>query len=263
MATLLQVLQTLTSLTATACYPNGTGQPSITTRQITIESGYPIRTQQDVDLGDGFSHVYVYPTDKERVVTKFQRIYQPMTKESPTLVLTVLNDTITVSGTVTVPQAVMIIVNGVGYGYQVLISDTLNTIATNIVALIPGASAMGSVITIPNAYSLDGRITTAYSAAEELSRSERVFGIYVASPNFTDRATIIDAIDVYLKQNYRITLPDDFVGMVFYNNTIMHDDLEHYTVYKGWLSYMIQYPTTITNQFTSITDPFYTLAVNE
>lgn len=256
MATLLQVLQTLTSLVATACYPNGTSMPSVTTKQISIESGFPIRTQQDLDLGSGFSHVYVYPTDKERVVTKFQRIYQPMTKTAATIVLTVSGNNVTVTGTISVPQAVMIIVNGVGYGYQILSNDTLDSIASNTAALIPNATASGNIIMIPNQYSLIARVTTAYTATEELSRVDRIFGIYVVSPNFTDRSTIIDAMDVFLKENYRITLPDNFVGMVFYNDTIIHDDLEQYTVYKGWLNYTIQYPTTLTNAFTSITDPF-------
>jgi hypothetical protein len=263
MATLLQVLQTLTTLTYNACYPNGTGQPSVTTRQISIESGFPIRTQQDHDLAAGYSHVYVYPTDSERVVTKFQRIFQPMTKAAATIVLTVVDNTVVVTGTVTTPQAVTIIVNGIGYGYQILSGDTTDSIAANTAAIIPGATSSGNVITIPNEYSLIARVATAYTASEELSRSDRIFCINVVSPNFTDRSTILDAIDVYLKQNYRITLPDNYTGMVFYNNTIIHDDLEQYTVFKGWLNYTIQYPTTLTQQFTTITDPFSILAVNE
>ena len=256
MATLLQVLQTLTSLVSTACYPNGTGMPSVTTKQISIESGFPIRTQQDLDLGSGFSHVYVYPTDKERVVTKFQRIYQPIAAVPATIVLTVNGNNVTVTGTVSLPQAVMIIINGIGYGYPLVSNDTLDSIAANTAALIPDATANGNVITILNQYSLIARVTTAYTAAEELSRVDRVFGIYIVSNNFIDRSTIIDAVDVFLKENYRITLPDNFVGMVFYNDTVIHDDLEQYTVFKGWLNYTIQYPTTLMNSFTSITDPF-------
>lgn len=256
MATLLQVLETLAAQAFNACYPNGTGQPSVTSKQISIESGFPIRSQQDFDLGSGFSHVYVYPTEKERVVTKFQRIFQPIQQSSPTITLTVLQNTVTVTGTVSTPQAVMVINNDIGYGYQIQSGDTLNSIAANTAALIPGATSVANMIIIPSSHSLVARVATNYSAAEELSRVERVFNIYVVSPNPVDRSIILDAIDVYLKENYRMTLPDNFIGMVFYQDTIFQDDLEQYTVYKGCLGYMIQYPTTLTQNYTTITDPF-------
>lgn len=256
MATLLQVLQTLTAQATIACYPNGTSQPSVTGKQISIESGFPIRSQQDADLIAGFSHVYLYPTDKERVVTKFERTFQPMQQSAATITLTVSGQTVTVSGTISTPQAVMIISNNIGYGYQIQSGDTLNTIATNTALLIPGASSTGNVITIPASYSLIARVATNYTAATEISRVERIFNIYVISPNPVDRSMILDAIDVNFKQNYRLTLPDNFTGMVFYNNTILHDELEQYRAYKGWLGYMVQYPTTLTQNFTTITDPF-------
>lgn len=265
MATLIQVLNTLTSLTEVACYPNGTSMPSITGTEIIINSGFPIRTQEDFDLSAGFSHVYIYPTDKERVVTKFERTFQPILQSVATIALTVnsVAQTVAISGTVTLPQAIMIIVNGVGYGYQILIGDTLNSIAAHTAALIPGATATGNVINLTGAHDIIARVATNYTAAEELSRVDRVFDIFVVSPNFTDRSTIIDAIDVYLKQQYRINLPDGFTGMVFYNDIRWRDDLEQYQIFKGWLNYTIQYPTTLTQNFTTITDPFVnSMAVN-
>jgi len=40
--------------------------------------------------------------------------------------------------------------------------------------------------------------------------------------------------------------------------------LEHEEVFKGQLDYMVQYPTTVTNNYTSITDPFInSIAVNQ
>jgi hypothetical protein len=260
MATLLQVLQTLTSLATTACYPNGTSMPSVTGKEIILNSGFVIRSQQDFDINAGYSNVYVYPTPRARQVTKFERDFQPITLSAATLILTIntVALTVTITGTVSVPQAVMIIVNGIGYGYLVQVSDTLNTIATNTAALIPGATATGNVINLSgDIYSLTGSIATNYTAAEELGRVERVFNIFVASPNYVDRSTILDAIDVYLRQQYRVTLPDNFVGMVFpVEDEIWDDSLEQYQDLKGRLNYMIQYPTTLTQNFTTITDPF-------
>jgi hypothetical protein len=260
---LFEVLATLGQEVATACYPNGTMQPSVTTRQITIESGEgPIRSQEDFDLVAGNSHVYVYPDAKERIVTKFERIFQPMTKSLPTLILTVSSNTVTITGSVSIPQAVMIINNGIGYGYQVQGGDTLNDIASNTAALIPGATSTDNVITIPDSYSLIARVATNYSASEEIARTERVFNINIVSPTPTDRATILNAIDVYLKLNFRIVGSDNYYLLLFYQDTKVTDQLSHERVYKATLQYMIQYPTTYTSNFTSITDPFANVAVN-
>jgi LysM repeat protein len=260
---LFDVLATLAAQVTTACYPNGTSSPSVTGKQITIQQGFPIRVQQDIDLTAGHSHVYVYPTTKERVVTKFQRDFQPLTLTASTLTATVSGITVTIGGSVSTPQAVMVINNGTGYGYQVQSGDTLNSIATNVAALIPGASAVGPVITIPGSHSLIARIATNYSASEELARVERVFDIFIVSPNPTDRATILNAIDVYLKINFRIVGSDNFYLLLFYQDQPVIDMLEQEYVYKGILQYMVQYPTTVTNNYTTITDPFInSLTVN-
>lgn len=256
MAGLFDVLNTLASLVTTAVYPSGTGQPSVTGKQVTIQQGFPIRTQQDIDLIAGYSHVSVYPTSKERPVTKYQRDYQPLTMTAPTLTVTVSGQTATIGGTISTPQAVILIVNKIGYGYQVQNTDTLNSIATNLAALIPGATATGNVITILSAYSLVGRLSTPYTAGEELRRVDRVFQIIIASPNPTDRAALINAIDVYLMLNYRITLSDGFTGMVFYADTRVDDMLEKQGEYQAILDFTIQYPTTLISTFTGIADPY-------
>lgn len=253
---LFDVLNTLAEQVTTACYPNGTSQPSVTGNQISIEQGYPIRTQQDVDMDLGYSHVYLYPSSKERVVTKFQRDLQPMIKTAATITAIVNVSQVTIGGTVSIPQAVMIINNDIGYGYQIQSTDTLDSIAAALANLIPGATAIGPVITIDNSYSLIANIATNYSAAEEIARIERVFQITIVSPSPTDRSTILNAIDVYLKLNYRIVGSDNFYLLLFYQDTPVTDMLEHEEVYKATLEFMVQYPTTITNNYTTITDSF-------
>lgn len=256
MASLLQVLETLAQNLETPIYPNGLLNPSIVGVQVTIESGWPIRSQLDRDLEDGKVHVSVYPTNNERVVTKFQRNFESLTLTDPTITLTVENNTVTVGGTVVIPQAVMLIVNGTGYGYQIQSSDTLQTIATNTAALIPGATATGTVITIPSAYDIVARLATPYTASQELSRSDRVFMITCWCPNPTIRATLESAIDIYMKQNYRIVLPDNYFAQVFYQGIKWTDMLEQSLIYRSDLSYTVQYATTVTNDYTSIADPF-------
>lgn len=259
MADLSQVLTTLTLQVAQAVYPNGTSQPSVAGVQVTVEEGWPISTQLDKDLALGYAHISVFPTNKERVVTKFERQYQPNTLTAATLVATVSGQTITISGTVIIPQAVMVIVNGQtaqGYGYQVLINDTLSSIAAGIAVLIPGASAVGTVVTVPSAFDLVARIATNYTASEELGRQERVFMISVWAPTPNIRYLLGSAIDILFRQNYRIVLPDNFYAQVYYDHVEEIDILEQQLIYRRNLLYNVQYATTVTNNYTTITDPY-------
>ncbi len=262
MADLAQVLSTITQNLVTPIYPNGTSSPSIVNTQVTIEEGWPIRTQLDLDLENGFVHVSVYPTNNERVVTKFQRNYESLTLTAPTIALSVDGNTVTISGTVATPQAVMLIVNGQGYGYGIQDTDTLDAIASNTAALIQGASATGTVITIAGAYDIIARVATPYTASQEIARMDRVFMISCWCPNPTIRAILESAIDIYMKQNYRIVLPDGYFAQVFYQGMKWTDMLEQSLIYRSDLSYIVQYPTTVEMDFTSIADPFANFAVN-
>lgn len=257
MPDLSSVLNTVAGNLVTPVYPNGTGQPSIVApAQVTIEAAWPIRTQLDKDLQAGNAHVSVYPTNMERVMTKFERNFQPSIATAATLMATVSGNTITITGTVSVPQSMMAIVNYQGYAYTVQAGDTLNSIATNWANAIPNATAYENVITIGGVYSLIARIATQYSAAQELARMDRVFMISIWSPTPTIRATLESAIDIYMKQNYRIPLADNFFAQVFYDQMPWTDMLEKSLIYRSDLRYIIQYPTTVTDEFTTVADPY-------
>lgn len=261
MPSLDSVRTTVANMVENAVYPNGTSQPSVINVPVTVMEGFPIRTELDITVLAGNGFVSVFETNKERVITTFQRIFQPITQTAATLTATVNSTTVTIGGKVSIPQSLMVVVNGKGYGYQVLSNDTLNSIATNTAAMIPGASANNNVISIPSAYDLQARIATPYSAGEELSRVDREFMISCWTNNPTDRATLGAAIDVYMKMNYRVTLSDGFVGQVFYSHQNQIDSLEKSEIYRMDLFYIIQYPTTYIQSFTTITDPFANVEV--
>lgn len=259
MPDLSQVLTTVTLLVEQAVYPDGTSQPSVAGVQVTIEEGWPISSQLDKDIAAGNAHVSVFPTNKERVITKFERVFQANQQTVATLTATVSGQTVTIGGTVAVSQSVMVIVNqeySQGYGYQVLITDTLDSIASSIANLIPGATSLGPVVTISTAFDIIARIATQYTASEELSRQDREFIITVWAPDPNIRFLLGSAIDVFFKENYRIILSDNYYGQVFYDHVEEVDMLEQQTIYRRNLFYIIQYPTTLTKTYTTITDPY-------
>lgn len=266
MADLSQVRNTIAQNVATAVYPNGTSQPSVCGIPVTVVAGWPIRTNLDKELQLGNAMVSVYPMKQERVVTKFQRNYIPNTFTSATLIATVstnnLTPIVTITGSVSVPQAVMVIVNGIGYGYQVKITDTLNSIAAGIAALISGATSTGNVVNLPASYSVIARVNSNYTASEELARVDRLFMITCWTPDENTRYLLGQAIDIYMKENYRQVMPDNFFAQVFYHNTDDTDMLDKSLIYRRDLNYTIQYATTLTSDFATITDPFVILTPN-
>lgn len=260
MADLSQIRDTIAENLQTPIYPNGLMMPSIAGVPVTINSGWPIRTQLDKQLQMGNAMVSVYPLKNERVVTKFQRNYIPNTPTPATLVMTVetvdIVTTVTITGTVTIPQSVMLILNKIGYAYAVLETDTLDTIASSLAALIPGATSLDNVITLPQSYSIIARVSTNYTASAELARVDRLFMITCWCPSEAIRFLLGNAIDIYMKENYRIPMVDNFFAQVFYHNTDDTDMLDKSLIYRRDLNYTIQYATTVTNDYATITDPF-------
>jgi hypothetical protein len=261
MPDLTAVLQTMAQNLQTPIYPNGVDQPSVVGVPVTINDGWPIRTQLDQILQAGSAMVSVYPTKAQRAVTKFERVYQPLTLTPATLTLTVAGLTITVGGTISVPQAAVLIVNDVPYSYVVQITDTLNSVAAALAALVPGATVSGAVITLVSAYRLKALVSSNYSAAEEIARIDQVFQISCWCPNPQMRATLEAAIDVYEKLNYRIPLSDGFTGQVFFLKMDIDDMLEKSLMYVSHLFYTVQYPTTVTNNFNSLADNILNLTL--
>jgi hypothetical protein len=246
MADLTDVLDTVTTLINGVVYPNGTLNPSIVGVTVTINPGWPIRNVIDDTLRAGNAMISVFPDEKETIGPIFERTQIAEAQSAQTIFATVSTNTITITGTVTLPQAIVTIVNGISYGYALQMGDTTSTIATNIAALLPSASAIGNVITVSDFYLLETRVSTAYSSALDLGRQYRTIMMSVWSPTPDIRHTLGAAIDVYFKTNYRILLPDNFWANVFYLHTREVDLLEKQDIYRRDLLYRFLYATTST-----------------
>src|SRR5271169_736899 len=98
MADLSQVRDTFAQNLNAAVYPNGLMMPSVAGVPVTINSGWPIRTELDRQLQAGSAMVSIYPTEQSRVVTTFQRNFIPNTLTAPTITLTVMGMAVTVGG---------------------------------------------------------------------------------------------------------------------------------------------------------------------
>lgn len=246
MADLTQVLNTLADQVTNSVYPNGTSNPSIVGVEVTIKPGWPVRQKLDEILIAGNAMISIFPEQKETVGPIFERFWQENTQLPATITAVVLNDTITIGGTVTTPQAIVTIVNGTGYGYPLAADDTIDTIATNIAALLPNAVAAGNVITVSDFYSLETQISQAFTSSIDLGRMKRSFMISCWCPTVNIRMVLGNAITVYFKTNYRMQLPDNYWSNVFYQQTREIDALEKQNVFRRDIIIQVLYATTST-----------------
>lgn len=236
---------------AAVCYPNDTGSPPThppitgNGKVITIVRGWPDPKSLDAAMAAGNVYVSIYPMPgMERNTTRYPRQPQTVSIAPATLTLTVNGQQVTVSGTPGVGQAPMITVGSTGYAYQVLVTDTLNSIATALAALIPGASAVGAVVTVPAGPLITVSISTTGTSATEQRRQERQFGIYVWASKPADRNLVASTIDVALAQIERFTLPDQFGARLIYKGTQETDELQTRWIYKRVLVYLVEYAMT-------------------
>jgi hypothetical protein len=266
MADLSDVLTTLYNMAVTAVYPNGTGQPSVAGIPVRISMGWPQPASLDADLLNNIARVSLFPVGgASRNTTRYERQWQTVSTNPATITLTVEGLNVTVGGTVSTPQTCHLIVNKIDYFYAVTADDTLDTIAVALAALIPGASVLENVITLTNAYSIIGRVSTSGTSAMEIARQEQMFQITVwapaNAPGYTGRQALGNAIKVAFDYTYRITLPDQFVGHLYYQRTLENDALQLAQAYRRDLFYCVEYPTTISETTYTIATTDTTIAI--
>lgn len=265
MADLSDVLDEIYNRVIEIVYPDGINDPSIAGVDTTIVKGWPIREKLDEAMQAGHAMVSIFPTDNERDVTKFETDFKPADKTPATIIPIIDDDTIEITGTVSVPQVVMITVNNFhpGYAYQIDENDTLDDIATALAALIPNAVAVGNFIEVPGAFNLTSNIATPFTASQELGRQERVFMISVWAPTPEIRTLLSKPIPIYFRKNYQFVLNDGFYCHLWYDRTKEIDDLQIPLIYRRNITFRIQYATTSTEIFTTIADVSANISVQE
>ena len=269
MADLSDVQQYLVNTLTTAFYPNGTGQPSAITNPVKIYAGWPLPAQLDADLvaPTPIVHlsVYVQP-GMEQVTSRYPRDWYPQTTVACTLTGTILNNTITVGGTVTAGHYLTIHVGGIPVSYAALANDTTATVAAALGALLNSAmaglgqgftlglsqlgvspvSVSGSVITVPAVFG--GRIVVRGAApgtvVRELERTKQAFLVTAWAPNNALRVAAAKIFRPELAAISMFPLPDGFAGWMTYEGSRDVDRSEKQNIYCRDVTYWVEYPTT-------------------
>ncbi len=261
MAGPFDVADALVNYMAGILYPNGTGQSSAINDPggnpiaFKIYKGFPT-TSLDPDMmsgigsnpGQTIAHVRVYPLPAERNDSPLPGPWQVTSAPTPTLTLSasqiVGGYQVTVGGTISAGNVASINVNRVGTAYAVQASDTIDSVALALSALISGSSVAGSVITIPGAWRLTVGVAAPQTAIYGVKQQTKLYQIMVIVNNPTSRDGIIDFIDQMLGATYRLTLSDGSMCVLAYDRTLPRDDLQKENMWVSELHYRITYMTT-------------------
>lgn len=255
MADMTDVADALVGIIAAAVYPNGTSQPPVGGVQAKIYQGWPEPGALKADLLKKIAHVSVFPSPSVKVTTRRVPEWQELIAPAPTLAALVVGNSITLSGTVALPQAVALIIDGQDFAYGLQAGDTLNSVASSLAALVNAvqpASAAGPVVTIPDAIRLVARIVANGTSAKEVAREQRIFKVSIWADCFENREPLAKVITPVLADLTRLTMPDGTVATCEYAGSVQVDNEQMQGIFRRDISVSIDYGTIVTRTDTQV-----------
>jgi hypothetical protein len=276
MADLIDVLNALETVVLTTVYPpDGTVPPggvsSLIGCAITTTKGKAAATLLDrvaASLLAGSPEVLVEIMNRpgmSRNTTRFPQQWQQQVAPTTTLIATVdpTGRYVTIGGTPPgadgPAQNIALILRfgsspNQAFAYSVQPSDTLDTIASELAALVDvetAASASGAVVTIPAAFGLIARVGGVATALKPLKQFLERVDLRVWAPACapTDpqwRDLVAKPILIELDQTKFLTLADGLGARIIRCADFPFDDPEKAGLFGRWLAYDIEYSTTIT-----------------
>ena len=250
MPDLSDVTAQLATIAAAACYPNGTGSPSIAGVDIRIFEGWPVPAQLDADIAAGKINVSVYPVPNATAVVP-QLTEQAYTIVAPVhgMTLAASGQSVTITGNPNVGEYLTLIVNRAHtYSYPAISGDTSGSVATAVAALVavdfPGVAAVANIITLPaNVFEIVARIGAVGTMGHVIHRQKQQIKVSVWATNSALRASVAAPLDIALKQNLKLTFSDTSQGVMTYQNTMNDDNPQKVGLYVRHLTYAVEYAT--------------------
>lgn len=225
-----------------------------------IYRGWPVSGALNADLSQGISNISVFPPPgATRNMTRHFRQWHIPSPVTPSLTATVAGNTITFDG-----RGAAGIVAGVRFGpatgsayaYRLTAHDTPFTVASELAARIPGASADGNVLTVTTDYGLQARVVADQPAFMETRRQEQQIWVIGWCPNPRVRDKLMGAIDAgyanlmdaYGRPTIQFPLPDGSSAIIRYQGSRTDDAPQQANLWRRDLRYRIEYPTTLLQQ---------------
>lgn len=196
----------------------------------------------------------MYATQQEHKTTRYSTKWQQLTCNAPTLTLNSAGQVVTVGGTNPAPysqQNCAVFVNKSPYTYAVQPSDTPQTIATALAAVIaidiPGTTSNGATLTLPAGNYIDTlRVGGTGTAVSVIRSQDRLFQIVLWCSTNAQRIALAKVIDPLLSSMNFLTMPDGVYARIIYKDSPQQDLGEKARLFRRDLRYMVDFATTIT-----------------
>jgi hypothetical protein len=247
MADLEDIMAVLAGVVTGAIYPNGTGQAPVTGFQASIFPGWPVPKALDDAMAAGRVQVSIYADDAEAVTTRYLPEWREVSRETPTVAVSVAGSTVTLVGTVSA-HAIGVAIGPAKIMYAMQRSDTLSTAAAALGAAIQTqtgltATSSGAQITVNTTLPIAPLVSVPGRMARELTRQMRDFMITVWAPNPNARRMTGAAVTLALSKMLSLNLGDGSVGRMTYRRTRLSDELQTAAVYRRDIIFTVEYPT--------------------
>lgn len=260
MADLSDVTTYLAGAAAAAVYPNGLSQPSVAAMDCRIYEGWPVPEQLDLDIsghlagspptvrpGGKVANVSVYPMPGTGVTIPqhLDETYTIIPFVPGITVQSVVGSVVTVSGQPKPGEYLTLICDGVNAFSQTGANTAavLAALAAQAQAIYGGSSSTSTTLTIPFLRSIVVRQGGMGTVGKGTHRQRHQVMITAWTPDKVSRALLAGAIDVAIKNNIRITLPDTSQAIVCYSRTNTSDEQQATGIYRRDLVYEVEYAT--------------------
>jgi hypothetical protein len=257
MASLSDICNGLVGLAVQSVYPNGTAQPSVANKNIKAFEGWPVAEQLDKDLLSDVINISVYPLSSEKNTSRYPTDWQTQSISENTIGITVSGQALVLSGSISTPQNVAIIVNNQSFVYAVQSSDTLTTIATGLASIVSasivGVTSNSAVVNFPPSALIEtAQVGGGGTLIREIRRQQRDFQITVWANNPSVREIVATTIDIAFAKQTFITLPDMTSARMVYKGSPQTDNFQKVGLYRRDFIYTIEFATTETQASTEI-----------
>jgi hypothetical protein len=229
--------------------PAGTNPPSpVAGCPVRVFQGWPEREAIDADMAAGIVDVTVNVLPGGVNTTRYPEVDVPISIAPPTLAWEVEGTMATLSGTVSTPQNVGLLVDRQAFIYAVQPTDTLDSIVAALAALINAVrptSVAGPVMSIPGSHSIIGRAGGVATTLREVGRQRVSVQILVWAPSEALRNAAGGAIEPALRSLRRIGLADQSIAMIWFGEVDDNDDAAKSDIYRRTLRLSAEYASTI------------------
>lgn len=250
MAESLDVRTALVSLIAGTVYPLGTGQAcaiaGIGSGGCAVFPSWPKPADIDTRLAAGDVLINTFDRMDGRDTTRYQVQDVVLSTGTQTLAWTNAGTSITLSGTISTPQNLAILVDGMGFTYAVQAGNTLPGIAQSFAAAISvyrPATASGATIAIPNSHAILGRVGSIGTTQREVGRQKATFQVTIWAPNEYLRSATVNLIKPMLDDQRRFALPDGTIATIIPVRDFPNTDPLKAAISRHDLFYSIEYAT--------------------